>query len=223
MTDLEDILPAHPIRCSYVRRADIELFLSRFLCQGIGAAASLLAVGALVVLAVSIAFRTAAVERPPLGNLWEFTTAFGWGIVLFTVLAERVFKQPAVSAMVMPVAVALMLIGILYFPHEVQPLVPALQANRILGIHVSVMLLAYSAFAVSFGAALLYLIQVQGSELRFSNLADRETLEDVASWSVLIGFPLLTLVVALGAWWADKAWGRYWGWIQRRLQRFSPG
>ena len=180
--------------------------------RGVGTAASLLALSALGVLAVSIAFRTAAVERPPLGNLWEFTIAFGWGILLFTVLAERVFKQPAVSAIVMPVAVFMMLIAVLYFPHEVQPLVPALQANRILGIHVSVMLLAYSALAVSFGAAVLYLIQVRGAELRFSSLPDRETLEDVASWSVLIGFPLLTLGVALGAWWADKAWGRYWGW-----------
>ena len=29
---------------------------------------------------------------------------------------------------------------------------------------------------------------------------------------MLIGFPLLTLGVALGAYWAYSAWGRYWGW-----------
>ena len=181
--------------------------------RGIGTAASVSALAALAFLSASLVSRAAAAERPPLGNLWEFTVAFAWGITLFTVLSERVFRQRPVSAFVLPVAVALMLIAILYFPHEVRTLVPALQANRILGIHVSVMLLAYSAFSVSFGAALMYLVQVRrdGSQ-RFASLPDRETLEDVASWSVLIGFPLLALGVALGAWWANNAWGRYWGW-----------
>jgi ABC-type transport system involved in cytochrome c biogenesis permease subunit len=42
-------------------------------------------------------------------------------------------------------------------------LVPALQANRILGLHVTTMLLSYSALSISFGAALLYLLQADGS------------------------------------------------------------
>ncbi len=29
---------------------------------------------------------------------------------------------------------------------------------------------------------------------------------------MLVGFPLLTLGIALGAYWANSAWGRYWGW-----------
>ena len=145
--------------------------------------------------------------------MWEFTTAFGWGICLFSVIAERLFGQRTVSAFVMPVGVALMLVSILYFPPELRPLVPALQANRILGFHVSVMLLAYSAFSVSFGAAVMYLLQnKQDGTLRFASLPDRQTLDDVASWAVLIGFPLLALGLALGAWWANNAWGRYWGW-----------
>ncbi|HZP57392.1 MAG TPA: cytochrome c biogenesis protein CcsA, partial [Dehalococcoidia bacterium] len=27
-----------------------------------------------------------------------------------------------------------------------------------------------------------------------------------------VGFPMLALGIALGAWWANSAWGRYWGW-----------
>lgn len=167
---------------------------------------------ALAFLTLALAFRAVAAERPPLGNLWEFTLAFGWGVTLFSVLFERAFKQPTVSAFVMPIGVALMTVAILYFPSELKPLVPALQANRILGIHVSVMILAYSALSVSCGAAVMYLLQAKAEGKRFSSLPDTETLQEVAYWSVLVGFPLLTLGVALGAWWANNAWGRYWGW-----------
>ena len=30
--------------------------------------------------------------------------------------------------------------------------------------------------------------------------------------SVVAGFPMMALVIILGAVWADIAWGRYWGW-----------
>jgi cytochrome c-type biogenesis protein CcsB len=112
----------------------------------------------------------------------------------------------------LPVAIVMMAIALLFFPSDITPLVPALQANRILGIHVTTMVLAYSALSVSFGASVLYLLQAGGSGRRFARLPDAETLEEVAYWSVLVGFPLLTLGIALGAYWANSAWGRYWGW-----------
>ncbi len=37
-------------------------------------------------------------------------------------------------------------------------------------------------------------------------------LEQLGYQAVLIGFPLLGLGVALGAYWGNIAWGRYWGW-----------
>jgi cytochrome c-type biogenesis protein CcsB len=74
------------------------------------------------------------------------------------------------------------------------------------------MMLAYSSLSISFGASVLYLVQGGASGGRFPRLPDRETLEEVGYRSVLVGFPLLTLGVALGAYWANSAWGRYWGW-----------
>jgi cytochrome c-type biogenesis protein CcsB len=166
----------------------------------------------LALLTFSIAFRAVAVERPPLGNLWEYTVALGWGMVLFTAAFERGFRESAIPAVMLPVAVGMMTIALLFFPSDITPLVPALQANRILGIHVTTMVLAYSALSVSFGASVLYLMQAGGNGRRFQRLPDAETLEDVGYWSVLVGFPLLTLGIALGAYWANSAWGRYWGW-----------
>ncbi len=168
---------------------------------------------ALGLLTASIAFRAIAVERPPLGNLWEYTVALGWGIVLFTTAFETAFKERAIPAVMLPAAVAVMAVALVFFPSDISRLVPALQSNRILGLHVTSVLLAYSALSVSFGASVLYLLQADGTTgRRFPRLPDGEQLNEIAYWSVLIGFPLLTLGIALGAYWANSAWGRYWGW-----------
>jgi cytochrome c-type biogenesis protein CcsB len=178
--------------------------------RAVGSFATASATAALAFLTLSIAVRAIATERPPLGNLWEYTVALGWGITLFTVAFEVAFRERAVSAVMMTVAATMMGVALVFFPSEITPLVPALQSNRILGVHVSSMLLAYSALSVSFGAAVLFLLQ--GQERRFARLPAAETLEDIGYWSVLVGFPLLTLGIALGAYWANSAWGRYWGW-----------
>ena len=38
--------------------------------------------------------------------------------------------------------------------------------------------------------------------------------------SVMVGFPMLGLGIALGAWWANSAWGRYWGWDPKEVWAF---
>ena len=166
----------------------------------------------LALLTASLVFRAIAAERPPLGNLWEFTLALAWGILLFTAMFEAAFKDRTLGTVMIPGAVVLMLVALIWFPSELTPLVPALQANRILGIHVTTMILSYSALSISFGASVLYLAQGSGRTRRFERLPDGETLSEIGYWSVLVGFPLLTLGIALGAYWANSAWGRYWGW-----------
>ncbi len=180
--------------------------------RSVGSFATGSAACALALLTFSIFSRALATERPPLGNLWEYTVALGWGITLFTVAFEIAFRERAVSAVMMTVAATMMGVALVFFPSDISPLVPALQANRILGLHVTSMMLAYSALSISFGAAVLYLVQGQGAERRFARLPAADALEDIGYWSVLVGFPLLTLGIALGAYWANSAWGRYWGW-----------
>jgi cytochrome c-type biogenesis protein CcsB len=47
---------------------------------------------------------------------------------------------------------------------------------------------------------------------RFPRLPSADTLDDIAYRSVMLGFPVLAIGIALGAYWANSAWGRYWGW-----------
>jgi cytochrome c-type biogenesis protein CcsB len=199
-----------PYRRAATSAGDISLPMP--VSAGAGSFPRVLLVLALAFVTGSIVFRAIAVERPPLGNLWEYTIALAWGMMLFTAAFEAGFRTRALGMVMLPAAAGLMAVALAFFPSEVRPLVPALQSNRILGLHVTMMVLAYSALSVSAGASVLYLARPEGSGRHFQFLPDRDTLDEVAYRSVLAGFPMLTLGIALGAYWANSAWGRYWGW-----------
>lgn len=43
-------------------------------------------------------------------------------------------------------------------------------------------------------------------------LPDARKLDELTYKSIVVAFPIMTLVIVTGAIWANKAWGRYWGW-----------
>ena len=173
---------------------------------------------AMALLAVSMIARWQAVNHAPWSNMYEFTVAFAAGITAFYLVFERVYGAERgmesvrmIGAVMFPVVVAMLAVAVAFFPSDVNPLVPALQNTDLLAVHVAAMVLSYGALSVSFGAAVLYLVQ-GGSKNRFARLPDASTLDDFAYKSVMVGFPLLAAGIALGAYWANSAWGRYWGW-----------
>ena len=76
------------------------------------------------------------------------------------------------------------------------PLVPALQNNLLLTTHVAVAILAYGTFAVSFGAAVLYLVHPR---VPAGLLPEPGLLDEIGYRSITVGFPLMALVIVLGA------------------------
>lgn len=159
-------------------------------------------------LTMSLFFRSLVAGRGPFSNQYEFALAFAWGIVVAYLYIERYFRFRSLGVFVLPVALGLMVYASTV-PSTIEPLVPALQNNLLLTVHVSVAVVAYGTFAVAFGAAVMYLLQSRGS---VSWMPPRDTLEEVGYRSVVIGFPMMVLVLVLGAVWANTAWGRYWGW-----------
>jgi len=163
---------------------------------------------ALVMLGLSLTFRSIAAGRGPFSNMYEFTTCFVWGILLSYLWLERRYKTNILGTIVIPSALALLLYaGTL--PNDIAPLVPALQNTPLLTAHVAVAIVAYGAFAVGFGAACLYLMKRMSA---WEWLPSLETLDDIGYRSVVLAFPFMGLVLILGAFWAHTAWGRYWGW-----------
>ena len=158
-------------------------------------------------LTVSLTARSIAAGHGPFSNQYEFAVAFAWGIVGVALLFERRYRLPALGALVLPIALLLMWYATT-MPAAIQPLPPALQNSFLLSLHVAVAVFAYGTFTVAFAAALLYLSQ-SGADANRQELA---RLDAIGYRAVTIGFPLMALVIILGAYWASIAWGRYWSW-----------
>ncbi len=161
------------------------------------------ALAAILFITLSLIARATITGHGPFSNMYEFAVAFAWGI-----LTVEVFFWWRYHILVLNLMSTLIALGLLVFAQfqssRVVPLMPALQQSLLLTTHVASAVISYGAFAVGFSAAILYLVRGKQSE---SNILD-----GISYHTVMIGFPFMTLVIILGALWADIAWGSYWSW-----------
>lgn len=179
--------------------------------ESLGRFATMLAWFALAFQGLSIALRSIAAGRLPISNMYEFSTTFIFLVLLVYLIFERWYGVRQVGVVVLPVAVG-MAVYVWSLPvalREVDPLIPALQNVPLMTLHVSLAILAYATFAVSFGAAVLFLV---ANGRRVSWLPSPDLLDDLAYRAVTVGFPTMALVLIVGSIWAHRAWGNYWSW-----------
>ncbi|MCC6674341.1 MAG: c-type cytochrome biogenesis protein CcsB [Thermomicrobiales bacterium] len=160
---------------------------------------------------LSVLTRAIASHRGPYSNMYEFSLAFVFVLVLSYMLFERFYEVKQLGAIVMTIALgmSLYLWSLPARMREVDALNPALQNRPLMTVHVSAAIISYSTFAVSFAAALLFLFQMRR---QVSWLPSTEMLDDIGYRAVTVGFPMLALVLILGSVWAHRAWGSYWSW-----------
>ena len=168
-------------------------------------ALALLSLGLLTALVIT---RTVQTGHSPFTNMYEFTVVFVWGIVLIGTIFLWKQGNDIINLLCFLVASALMIYAAT-LSMQSRPLVPALQNSLLLTVHVFTAVIAYGAFTLGFIVSVLLLIQKND---RFPSLPAADTLERIGYQSVLIGFPMMTLVIVLGAIWADIAWGKFWSW-----------
>ena len=162
-----------------------------------------------LLLSGSLVTRAVIVGRGPWGNMYEFSIAFAVGILAGYLLLEH--RYAIRSLAFLPLGVALFLAAYAAtLPSTIEPLIPALDNAPLLTVHVAMAMIAYGVLAISFAAAVGYLVQGEGD--RFDWLPGHDMLDAVAYRSVIIGFPILATMIVLGSYWASIAWGRYWGW-----------
>jgi len=184
-------------------------FRKRFVVR----AASVLLFSGFAFHTIAIAFRWVmsyqlGIGHAPLSNFYESLVFFSWAIIFVYLFLIRRYKNSFIGTFASFFAFLLLAYASLsgQVECEIQPLIPALQSNWLIS-HVISSFLAYACFAISFGASIFYLIG-----LKISMSADRDFWNEVTYKMISIGFVLLTLGIITGAAWADRAWGRYWGW-----------
>ena len=176
--------------------------------SGMGLITNIFIWASLAAVTVTIVSRAIETGHGPFSSMYEFAIAFGWGVIAAGIFYKWRYKTGAVMNIGLFVALLLLTFARVKY---VAPsgLVPALQQSALLSAHVASAVVAYGTLTIGFGAAVLYLIQ---SRRNSKWLPDLTTLDTISYHSVLIGFPFLTVLIILGALWADIAWGRYWSW-----------
>ena len=199
--DLEalDAAPAPTRRVSGPRPATIAKY------------ASWLAWGALGMLTLALVLRTVETGRGPFVTQHEFAVSMAWGFLVMYLFFEWKYRARTLALVALPMTVVIQLYA-LSWDSTANPLVPALQNSFLLTLHILVAIFAYGAFLVSFAAAVLYLIDSYFPGKVSHLLPKPDVLDRLGYRATVIGYPLMTMVIVLGAVWAEIAWGRYWSW-----------
>jgi cytochrome c-type biogenesis protein CcsB len=103
----------------------------------------------------------------PLSNMYESLFFLCWGITTFHLIAERLGQSRLVGVVTAPVATGITAFATLTLPKEMQvsePLVPALKSNWLM-MHVSVMMMSYSALMVGALLAIAFLVITWGQPI----------------------------------------------------------
>lgn len=169
--------------------------------------------------------RGLAAGRVPWANMFEFTltaTAIIAGVFLLVQLWQDVrFIGAFVTGFVL---IALGVASTNYYV-DVVPLPPALQSTWLV-IHVFVASLGTAFFAIGAALSIVQLLQARRAAGRAVGLKFLDTLpaadklENLAYRVIVVGFVFWTFTLIAGAIWAERAWGRYWGWDTKEVWTF---
>ena len=89
---------------------------------------------------------------------------------------------------------------------------PSLDAEGVYPTSLAASPFILSALVGGIFANLLYLLLLWRREDLERLLPDADALDRITYRTICIAFPLLTLMIAAGAYWANRAWGSYWNW-----------
>ncbi|AKT51200.1 c-type cytochrome biogenesis protein CcsB [Arsenicicoccus sp. oral taxon 190] len=186
---------------------------------------------AALLLVAAVVLRALSVMRPPWGNLYEYLLTASTAIaVVYVVLSLR--RDMRWLGIFVTALIMLILGPALSVYTEAGQLMPSLRSYWLV-VHVSIAILATAMFAIGAALGVLYLVQDTSERRRRAGAslgAWRQTLlaavpgsralDRMAYGLHVVAFPLWTFTVIAGAIWAEKAWGRYWGWDPKEVWSF---
>jgi HemX protein len=159
--------------------------------------------------------RSRVIHAVPYDDLAGSLSLFAWLLAATYLALELWHRQRAVGAFVLPVVLIVFLIADRAASIPAQPMAASPPRGVIFALHVTLNILAYAAFALSFVTSLIYLMQnrlLRDRKLgvigwRFPAL---DVLERVSRSSVGVGLVSLAIGVCLGFAWAHRILGGYW-------------
>jgi cytochrome c-type biogenesis protein CcsB len=176
--------------------------------------------------ALAVVLRGAAAGgRVPWSNMYEFALTGILLIVGVFLLVNLWQKLVYLGTYVTGFALLALVLATVNFYVGPVPLPPALQSVWIV-VHVLVAILGTAFFALGAGLSALQLMQARREAGRAAGfgflrtLPGAEALESLAYRLNVVGFVFWSFTLIFGAIWAERAWGRYWGWDTKEVWTF---
>lgn len=173
---------------------------------------------------VAVVLRGVAQGFVPWANMFEFSLTSSAIIVGVFVGIQFWQNVRYLGVFITGFALISLGVGTVNFYVPVKPLPDALDSYWLI-IHVFVATLATGFFAVGAGLSVLQLLQsrreASSKGMAFlRTLPDAVRLENLAYFITVIGFVFWTFTLIAGSVWAERAWGRYWGFDTKEVWTF---
>lgn len=173
--------------------------------------------------------RALGAGRVPWGNMYEFLTTGAFVAVAVFLLALIRRDLRFLGTFVLGLAIIMLVAAAVAYWTPVGHLVPALQSYWLV-IHVSIAVLSSALFTLTFAMSALQLVQSHRQKTLSAGGADKLgfmrlvpnalSLENLSYRINTVAFVGWTFTLMFGAIWAEKAWGRFWGWDTKEVWTF---
>jgi cytochrome c-type biogenesis protein CcsB len=172
----------------------------------------------------AVVLRGVAQGFVPWANMFEFSLTSSAIVVGVFIIAELWQDLKFLGVYITGFALITLGVGTVNFYVPVKPLPPALDSYWLI-IHVFVASLGTAFFALGAGLSIAQLLQARReagkkSLTMLKTLPDAVKLENLAYLVTVVGFVFWTFTLIAGSIWAERAWGRYWGWDTKEVWTF---
>ncbi|NLA74093.1 MAG: c-type cytochrome biogenesis protein CcsB [Deltaproteobacteria bacterium] len=176
--------------------------------------------GGFVFQTLFLVYRYIALGTVPAINLKMALAFFAWSVIGAYLIFQAKFRLMVLGSFVAPIAAFFMIFSS-SLPHVPDAMPPVLKGIWLL-LHVTSMFLGDGIFAIAFASALMYLIQERQIKKKtrgtlFKRLPSLETLDSINHYSLVYGFPLITIGMITGAIYAQYVLGSYWQWDPKEV------
>ena len=177
-----------------------------------GIAATVLLILAIVAHYYALLERSRVIHAIPYDDLYGSMSLFAWLLAVTYLGLETYHRRRAVGSFVVPFVILWLVIAMVVAPARVHH-EPAAN-GALFAFHITIGILAYAAFAISFLLSLIYLVQnrvLRGGRpgLAFWRFPALDVLERMSRSSVWVGLVALAIGTTLGFMWEHRLTGHF--------------
>ncbi len=169
---------------------------------------------------IFLGYRYYSLGTAPVLDLKSALGFFSWSIICVYLIFQIKFRLMVLGSFVAPLAAFLMIISsaMPWVEGSVKPVFKSIW----LTVHIGTVFIGNGLFAIAFLAAIMYLTQEHQIKRKrlgsiYTRLPSLATLDSINYYSLIYGFPFLTLGMITGSIYAQYALGKYWQWDPKEV------